>query len=99
MYIPQVEAISPTPDDPKQIKRDAVYNQTKQEKEDLLDTMNKMDVNINTLELELKKLRRKQHQLELCKFSPRIFSNDDSFTSDRSTIEIIYSENRVSKNN
>ena len=94
-----MEAISPTPDDVKQSKKDYSCYPTKQdrkqEKTELLETMNKMDINLNTLETELKRLKRKEQQLLSCKFSPQTTQLEESSTRNRSTIEIVYIENKV----
>lgn len=88
-YHPQVEAISPTPDD-RTTERDDVRST----KEDLLQKISKVDREIAKAESQIAKLKKKQHELEDAANKPSTDSSSEENTPNQSLAQMVYSDNR-----
>jgi len=88
-YHPQVEAISPTPDD-RCTERDDVRST----KEDLLQKISKVDREIAKAESQIAKLKKKQHELEDAANKPSTDCNNEETQPNQSLAQMVYSDNR-----
>ena len=83
-YHPQVEAISPTPDDRTQ-ERDDV----KSTKDDLLQKISKVDREIAKAESQIAKLKKKQTDLEDAANKPSTDSSSDDAVPNQSLAQMV----------
>lgn len=88
-YQPQVEAISPTPED-----RPAERDDIKSTKDDLLQKISKVDREIAKAESQIAKLKKKQEELEDAAKKPSTDSGNDEEKPNQSIAQNVYSENR-----
>lgn len=93
-YTPQVEAISPTPNEDWRQESSPV----KTTKDDILQHINQIDREITQNENQMSKLKKRQQELEALtnKTSNNLTDNADLAESRQHSItQIIYSQNRV----
>lgn len=88
-YHPQVEAISPTPED-----RTAERDDVRSTKDDLLQKISKVDREIAKAESQIAKLKKKQHDLEDAANRPTSDSATEEEKPGQSIAQSVYSENR-----
>jgi len=88
-YHPQVEAISPTPED-----RTAERDDVRSTKDDLLQKISKVDREIAKAESQIAKLKKKQHDLEDAANRPTSDSASEEAAVNQSIAQNVYSENR-----
>jgi len=89
-YHPQVEAISPTPED-----RPAERDDVRSTKDDLLQKIAKVDREIAKAESQIAKLKKKQQDLEDAANRPTSDSaTEDEKPANQSIAQVVYSENR-----
>ena len=88
-YHPQVEAISPTPED-----RTAERDDVRSTKDDLLQKISKVDREIAKAESQIAKLKKKQHDLEDAANRPTSDSANEEEKPGQSIAQSVYSENR-----
>lgn len=88
-YHPQVEAISPTPED-----RTAERDDVRSTKDDLLQKISKVDREIAKAESQIAKLKKKQHDLEDAANRPTSDSASEEACVNQSIAQNVYSENR-----